>query len=185
MGPSHRTIKEAPLYEGLSLYSKDSFRARIDVTSTQVSLQWKKQIQSLSSRTIYDFTKGLNDVSLERFNIVVPIYVVHIPMKSCSSLRRFIQGKLRKAMAIMSYSSQTLTSYHSRKNYVHRFFSYSPLILLSTSVWFEFFYSIYHFPELMWNHALYEWWDMSIRVFTTRVPLPLCCRLYWVKMRNR
>ena len=109
----------------------------------------------------------------------------HIPMKSWSSSCRFIQGKLRKAMAIMSYSSQTLTFYHSRNNYVHRFFSYSPLILLSTSVWFEFFYSIYHFLELMWNHALYEWWDMSIRVFTTRIPLPLCCRLYWVKMRNR
>ena len=63
---------EAPFYNSLSLYSKDSFRARIDVTSTQVSLQWKKQIKSLSSRTIYDFTKGLNDVSLKRFNIVVP-----------------------------------------------------------------------------------------------------------------
>ena len=72
LGPSHRTIKEAPLYEGLLLYSKDSFRARIDVTSAQVSLRWKKQIQSLSSRTIHDFTKGLNDVSLERFNIIVP-----------------------------------------------------------------------------------------------------------------
>ena len=39
LGPSHRIIKEAPLFEGLSLYSKDSFRARIDVTSAQVSLQ--------------------------------------------------------------------------------------------------------------------------------------------------
>ena len=37
--PYHRTIIKAPFYEGLSLYSKDSFRARIDVTSTQVSLQ--------------------------------------------------------------------------------------------------------------------------------------------------
>ena len=61
-------------------------------------------------------------------------------MKSCSSLRRFIQGKLRKAMAIMSYSSQTLTFYHSRKNYVHRFFSYFPIILLSPSVWFKCFF---------------------------------------------
>ena len=61
-------------------------------------------------------------------------------MKSCSSSCRFIRGKLRKAMAIMSYSSQTLTSYHSRKNYVHRFFSYFPIILLSPSVWFEWFF---------------------------------------------
>ena len=61
-------------------------------------------------------------------------------MKSCSSSCRFIRGKLRKAMAIMSYSSQTLTFYHSRKNYVHRFFSYFPIILLSPSVWFECFF---------------------------------------------
>ena len=77
LGPSHRTIKEAPLFEGLSLYSKDSFRARIDVTSAQVSLQWKKQIQIPSSRTIYNFIKRLNDVSLERFNIVVPRWCGH------------------------------------------------------------------------------------------------------------
>ena len=69
--------KKPPLLEGLSPYSKDSFRARIDVTSAQVSLQWKKQIQSHSSRTIYDFTKGLNDVSLERFNIIVPRWCGH------------------------------------------------------------------------------------------------------------
>ena len=61
-------------------------------------------------------------------------------MKSCSSSCRFIRGKLRKAMAITSYSSQTLTFYHSRKNYVHRFFSYFPIILLSPSVWFKCFF---------------------------------------------
>ena len=61
-------------------------------------------------------------------------------MKSCSSSCRFIREKLRKAKAIMSYSSQTLTFYHSRKNYVHRFFSYFPIILLSPSVWFKRFF---------------------------------------------
>ena len=64
----------------------------------------------------------------------------HIPMKSCSSSCHFIRGNLRKGKAIMSYSSQTLTFYHSRKNYVHRFFSYFPIILLSPSVWFKCFF---------------------------------------------
>ena len=96
MGPSHRAIKEAPLLEGLSPYSKDSFRARIDVTSAQVSLQWKKQIQSPSNRTIYNFIKGLNDVSLELFNIVVPRW--------CGHCNQHMSNNSRPGPIIISYS---------------------------------------------------------------------------------
>ena len=88
--------EEAPLYEGLSLYSKNSFRARIDVTSAQVSLRWKKQIQSLSSRTIHDFTKGLNDVSLERFNIIVP--------HCCEHCNQHMSDDSRPGPIMFSYS---------------------------------------------------------------------------------
>ena len=96
IGTLSQNNQRSPLYEGLSLYSKNSFRARIDVTSAQVSLRWKKQILSLSSRTIHDFTKGLNDVSLERFNIIVP--------HCCEHCNQHMSDDSRPGPIMFSYS---------------------------------------------------------------------------------